>query len=169
MKLSIAQALLVLNISGEINEETIKRAFRKLANKLHPDRNPGDASAAERMKEVNAAYSFLSKQSIEAIESTATEAHSDNLQKVIACLNQLSGIKYEQMGRWIWISGDTLPHKEALKALGCMWSRQKQLWYFRPKEHKARLNRRTHAQDELREKYGTNGLQQAKGMTAIHG
>lgn len=168
MKLTIAQALHVLNISGELNEDTIKRAYRKLANKLHPDRNPDNAEAAETMKAVNAAYEFIKSQSVKAIQSAATEAHNDNLHKVIACLDQLSGIKFEQMGRWIWISGDTRPHKETLKALGCMWSREKQLWYFRPNEHKARLNRRTHAQDELREKYGTNGQQHAKGMTAIH-
>ncbi|XIH62171.1 molecular chaperone DnaJ (plasmid) [Pantoea sp. SGAir0184] len=167
--MTISHAISVLNISGEITEVSIKRAYRSLANKLHPDRNPGNAKAAEEMKLVNAVYEFIKTQNIEAIQSAAAEAHDEKLVGVIASLNQLSGIKYEQIGRWVWIMGDTRPHKETLKALGCMWSRQKQLWYFRPNEHKAPFNRRTHEQDELREKYGTSGERRSAGMTSLHG
>lgn len=37
----------------------IRRAYRKLATKLHPDRNPGDAAAAERFKAISRAYGVL--------------------------------------------------------------------------------------------------------------
>ncbi|MCX8959344.1 MULTISPECIES: J domain-containing protein [Erwiniaceae] len=167
MKITISHAISVLNISGAITEDSIKRAYRSLANKLHPDRNPGNAKAADEMKLVNAAYHFIKTQNLVAIQRAAAEAHDDNLVGVIASLNQLSGIKYEQIGRWVWITGDTRPHKEILKALGCMWSRQKQLWYFRPNEHNARHNRRTHEQDELREKFGTSGERKSAGMAEL--
>ena len=50
----------VLGIQKGASEAEIKSAFRKMAMKYHPDRNPGDASAEEKFKEVNEAYSILS-------------------------------------------------------------------------------------------------------------
>jgi molecular chaperone DnaJ len=50
----------VLGVSRDADETAIKRAYRSLAMKYHPDRNPGDAEAVERMKEINEAYAVLS-------------------------------------------------------------------------------------------------------------
>ena len=46
----------VLGVSPDASDEDIKRAYRKLAKKYHPDLNPGDAEAAKKMQQVNAAY-----------------------------------------------------------------------------------------------------------------
>ncbi len=46
----------VLGISSSASEDEIKSAYRKLAKKYHPDLNPGDKSAEQKMKEVNEAY-----------------------------------------------------------------------------------------------------------------
>ena len=46
----------VLGVSPDASDEEIKRAYRALAKKYHPDRNPGDAEAARKMQEINAAY-----------------------------------------------------------------------------------------------------------------
>lgn len=46
----------VLGVSRDASDEEIKQAYRTLAKQYHPDRNPGDAEAARRMQEVNAAY-----------------------------------------------------------------------------------------------------------------
>src|SRR5579884_1392733 len=50
----------VLGVPRTADEGQIKAAFRRLAMQYHPDRNPGDPSAAERFKEVNEAYAVLS-------------------------------------------------------------------------------------------------------------
>lgn len=50
----------ILGIERNASKEEIKRAYRKLALKTHPDRNPGDAKAEERFKEINEAYQVLS-------------------------------------------------------------------------------------------------------------
>jgi len=46
----------VLGVSRDASDEEIKKAYRRLAKKYHPDLNPGDAEAARKMQEVNAAY-----------------------------------------------------------------------------------------------------------------
>ena len=46
----------VLGLSPDASDEDVKRAYRRLAKKYHPDLNPGDQEAARKMQEVNAAY-----------------------------------------------------------------------------------------------------------------
>jgi len=50
----------VLGVPREASPDEIKSAFRKLAAKHHPDRNPGDDTAQERFKEINTAHQILS-------------------------------------------------------------------------------------------------------------
>src|SRR5438105_1695788 len=50
----------VLSVERTATEEDIKKAYRKLAVKFHPDKNPGDKTAEEKFKEIGEAYEALS-------------------------------------------------------------------------------------------------------------
>mgnify|MGYP000381480979 FL=1 len=50
----------ILGIDKNADDNTIKKAYRKLAKKYHPDQNAGNAQAERQFKEVTEAYSVLS-------------------------------------------------------------------------------------------------------------
>ena len=49
----------VLGVSPNATEDEIRQAYRRLAKQYHPDLNPGDRTAAQKMNEINAAYDAI--------------------------------------------------------------------------------------------------------------
>src|ERR1700722_3668124 len=66
----------VLGVREDSDSKTISRAYRELARQLHPDTHPDDPNAAERFKEVTAAY--------EVIGDTAKRAEYDEFRPPVA-------------------------------------------------------------------------------------
>ncbi|HHS0444799.1 TPA: J domain-containing protein, partial [Escherichia coli] len=141
--MNIQEALNVFGLSGELTEKDIKAAYRKAALKYHPDRNP---LGAELMKAVNAAFDVLMANIDKINQFQSTDEHArynygDDLEKVLNVLSGLSGLVFEVIGNWVWISGETITHKETLKEIGCKWAAKKKQWFYRPDEHKSYWNR----------------------------
>jgi len=137
--MNIQQALNIFGLSGELTEQDVKKAYKQAALKFHPDKNRENPTAAEMMKVVNAAYDFL-MQNIDRIneaqssDDSARYNYGEELENVLNALQGMSGVMFEVAGNWIWISGDTKAHKDAIKALGCKWASKKQMWFYRPDE-----------------------------------
>ena len=66
----------MLGVNRDASEEDIKKAYRKLAMKHHPDRNPDNKEAEEQFKEAKEAYEILSdaEQARARTTTTATPA-----------------------------------------------------------------------------------------------
>ncbi|MFQ9701616.1 MAG: DnaJ domain-containing protein [Enterocloster clostridioformis] len=62
----------VLGVPKDADEDALKKAYRKLAKKYHPDANPGDKAAEAKFKEASEAYSVLSD--LRNVSSTTSSA-----------------------------------------------------------------------------------------------
>jgi molecular chaperone DnaJ len=49
----------ILGVPRDVSDEDLKKAYRKLVFQYHPDRNPGDKAAEEKIREINAAYEVV--------------------------------------------------------------------------------------------------------------
>ena len=148
----------------------IQRA--KAASKFHPDKV--GVSGLETMKSINVAYDFLKglidqfgddSEAFEDSEENNPESFSDDLQAAINAIIGLDGLILEVCGNWIWVSGDTRPHKEAIKAAGYFWASKKMMWYWRPAEYKSG-NRKNCDMDKVRTLHGSKEVK-AKSFKAI--
>ncbi len=70
----------VLGVAADSDDKTIRRAYRKLARELHPDTHPDDSEAAERFKEVTAAYGVIGDE--------AKRAEYDEFRRAVADAGQ---------------------------------------------------------------------------------
>lgn len=136
--------------------DELKAEYRKLAFANHPDRG-GDPAT---MKQINADHDIRFEQLKNAHNAAADAQHqttetAEEFRAVIAALLKLTGLNIELCGRWLWISGDTKLHKEALKAAGCRWSNNKKMWYWRHEEDGHRYRKGGATMGEIRNKYGS--------------
>lgn len=155
------EAAKVLNLSGNITQEEVKTAYRKACMKYHPDRNP---AGLEMMKLVNIAFEFLSKEQDFNFENTTN--YDSKLNDAINAAMVMDGVNIEICGIWVWLSGNTKPHKEAIKAAGYKWASKKMQWYFRPEDYKS-TSRGTLSMDEIRDRHGSKTVEKEE-LRKIH-
>ncbi|MDR1689543.1 MAG: molecular chaperone DnaJ [Clostridiales bacterium] len=133
--------------------EELKQKYRTLAKKHHPDAG-GDA---EIMKRINSEYDirFSKLQKEHNKNSTAEKQNNENPEawrELIETLMKLQGIIIEICGTWIWLSGNTYPHKDAIKELGFKFAVNKKMWYL---GELSRKNRKSTPMEEIRAEYGS--------------
>jgi curved DNA-binding protein CbpA len=169
--MQIRDALSILNLHQQpITLDDIKKSYRRAAAKYHPDHNP---AGLEMMQLINAAYDTL-KQAYADNKLNHEDHHTGDIpdygEAFNIALNAIRGLglDIEICGAWIWVSGDTRPHKEALKSAHFLWSPHKQSWYFRPEQYRSR-NRQSWKMEKIRSVYGSRATEEEvarRGVTA---
>jgi hypothetical protein len=156
--------------------ESIKRRYHRLCFQHHPDRggNP------EIMKAVNAAYHAAleskSGHSFDRSDGKGTYTYRYDYTREQAVINKiaelirarLDGCRILLIGNWIWITGDTRPHRKTLKAAGCRWHGKRRCWYWRDAKNKHRKRGSRGSLATLAYKYGARefGQEQKEKETA---
>ena len=168
--MNMRDALNILGITGEdITLDQCKTAYRRACIRYHPDRNPG---GLEMMKAVNAAWQHLQSLDWDRPVNNAEgrdSGYGDSLMAFINAVVNLPGISLEVCGSWVWISGDTRPHKDAIKAAGGRWASKKKQWYFRPAEYRSKNRKSEWSMDAIRETYGSQRVQPGDQPLALEG
>ena len=133
--------------------EEVKRKYKELAMLHHPDRGGNTAT----MQEINLEYEEIQKNPLFDFSNESQEDQEDFIRypEIINQLIVLNGLIIELIGNWIWVSGNTYPHRSQLKQIGLFFAPKKVMWYFRPAEFKS-VNRSPKSIDEIRVKYGSD-------------
>jgi len=111
--------------------DQLKKEYYKLAKIYHPDAG----GTKEQFQKLEAEYKSHIKTLLNGSnlsnEDKANELQLDeNLRTVINALIGLPKIQIDILHKWIWVSGDTYPIKNELKAAGLFWSKNRQKWYY---------------------------------------
>lgn len=143
--------------------EEIKKRYRELCKQHHPDLG-GDE---ETMKAVNDQYhkALKSADGQASFDESGKEHkyyyHAEREEEIAAKLRELLALKMESVdiyliGVWVWLKGETKPHKDKLKALDCKWHSKNACWYYRPEGY--RSTRSGKGLDEIARKYGARKI-----------
>lgn len=139
-------------------QEELKKEYRRLCKELHPD-NGGDAREFVEMRrqfeEIGKTETWRTFRNREG-QTYTKDVHESpaEFMKTIEELLKLDGVIVEVCGSWLWITGETKQHKDAIKALGGRWSRNKAAWYIHREPYKKR-SKKVYSLDEIRAYYGS--------------
>lgn len=146
--------------------QMLKERYKELAKAYHPDLNPD--AGDETMQQINAQYDELVKRFARVASDGRTEATAEETRsaadlamqyrEIIAQIIKLSGLNIELCSAWLWVSGDTYEHREALKAAGLRFASKKKMWYWRPEEAACHKSRRNATMSDIRRKYGSERI-----------
>lgn len=136
--------------------DDLKQQYFKNAKRYHPDAG----GRKEDFQKMQDEYETLLKKVLSGSELNASEVKTEieldeALRQAANAVVSLPGIEIELTGKWIWVSGNTYPVRNELKAAGFQWAPVKQRWYFKGIESTGRGN---FTMDDIRKKYGSQDL-----------
>ena len=136
--------------------EEAKALYKELAKKLHPDCGGSTQAFQELQRQFTDAWERLRCIHM-THDGTQYEKETDEAaEEYMDIIEQLMSmhVDVELCGSWLWITGDTKPYKNELKALGARWSANKTCWYIH-RGHYRRYHNRAYSLDEIRGMYGS--------------
>ena len=163
--------------------EDLKQQYKRLAMAHHPDRGGN----TKDMQEINGEYDQLFQQlknihkaangTTYTTAGQASGAHQAQIlpqssekaadfREIIDILIRFTGLNIEICGSWLWISGDTKPHKEELKRLKFRWSQSKKAWYYHTSPYRKHSSK-TLSLDEIRDLYGSETIKTNQPLVKI--
>ena len=140
--------------NGQYTLNDIKQAYRKLASANHPDKGGN----TETMQLINTAFAELCKyfennQTLDINQEQETAPTFDF--SFLDTLKILHGVIIEVCGYWVWLSGNTYPHKEAISNLGFKFSGAKKSWYWSPTIDTSKYKRGSKSMKNIRQEFGS--------------
>ena len=138
--------------------DEVKALYRSLAKEHHPDRG----GMTETMQAINSEYAFacakiLKGDNIGSVETEEEILKAEKYREALEKIANLEGIIIELVGAWIWVTGNTYPHRARLKGAGFMFASKKTAWYFRTEEFKTHSKHEL-SLDEIKNKYGSKDI-----------
>ena len=141
--------------------DSLKKQYWKLARQYHPDFNGNTEQANNIMKEINNEYE-KALQNLGKIKNKNYRVDEDYIIIVNETLKlNMENVDIEVCGWFVYLWGETKPHKEELKKLGYRWNGKKVCWYWRPSWYTKR-NRNSWSMDKIRETWGSEKVEQEK-------
>jgi hypothetical protein len=158
------QALAILNIENPNSLQELKNIYRLLCRRHHPDRGGN----TETMQQINWAYEYILKNMDK--QENSEKAKINNLteegQKIFEELLLIDNIEILIVGSWLWVSGNTKPHKDKLKELGLYWHTKKQMWAYAGSKTSSKGNMEL---DKIIDVYGSSRHQKKANLKiSIH-
>ena len=140
--------------NGQYSLSDVKQLYRKLASANHPDKG----GSTETMQLINTAFSELCKYfelnaTLDINQETET-SHSFDF-SFVDTLKTLQGVVTEICGYWVWLSGNTYPHKEIISNLGFKFSGAKKSWYWSPTIDTSKYKRGSKSMKNIRQEFGS--------------
>lgn len=88
----------VLGVDKNATDDEIKKAYRRLAKKYHPDANPGDAAAAKKMQEINEAYDQIKNPEKYRTQTAGSQGYGNPYGNPYGGSQQSGGYGYDPFG-----------------------------------------------------------------------
>ena len=157
--------------------EAVKKQYRKLAMKYHPDRGGNEEifkainneyEQAMEQGKINETKKAKTKKEEDFIKSQYT--NSKNFRSIIDKLIVLEGIEIEITGTWLWLRGNTYKYKEYLKSeFNAQWSKSKKCWFISPnKDFRKTRGYKGKSMSSIRSTYGSTKIK-SEGTILIEG
>lgn len=149
--------------------EEAKKQYKKLMLMYHPDiatkKGMSDEEATKICQQISVEWNYLKSHNYNIHEaangSTYTDWNQDRADdvteryvEIIEQLVKMEGVFIEVCGSFLWLSGNTKEHKDAIKGLGFRWASKKKMWFLAPQGWRKK-GRRELQMDEIRDTYGS--------------